>query len=146
MRREEHGLLTQVTSPLWLNFLNIFISVLGVPFSIDVVSLSRLQGRIPVALNFQVRVSYDYCALRMIEMRHGSRYQKVAQLNFEQLRLLVKEKERAIDRLHHDHGLLIGPEVTDHKVVCIPFEVESVDFLIRRERIVMHNQGNSQLP
>ena len=82
----------------------------------------------------------------MIEMRHGSRYQKVAQLNFEQLRLLVQKKERAIDRLHHDHGLLIGPEVTDHKVVGIPFEVESVDFLIRRERIVMHNQGNSQLP
>ena len=79
-------------------------------------------------------------------MRHGSWYQKVAQLNFEQLRLLVKEKERAIDRLHHDNGLLIGPEVTDHKVVGIPFEVERVDFLVRRECIVMYNQGNGQLP
>lgn len=146
MRREKHGLFTQVTGPLWLNFLNIFISVLSVPFSINIITLSRLQGRIPVALNFQVRVRNDYRTLRMIEMRHRSRYQKVAQLHFEQLSFLVKEKERAIDRLYHDHGLLIGPEVTDHKVVGIPFKVERVDFLIRRKCIVMHYQGNCQLP
>ena len=144
MGSQKHGLLSQVTGPVRLNFLYVLVSVLSVALRVNIVPLRRLQCCIPITFNFKIRVRYDDRALRMIKISHGSGYQKVAQLHFEKLRFLVKEEECSIDRLDDDHRLLVWPEVTDDEVECIALEVQSVDFLVRGERIVVHDEGDCE--
>ena len=80
----------------------------------------------------------------MIKISHGSGYQKVAQLHFEKLRFLVKEEECSVDRLDNNYRLLVRPEVTDDEVESIALEVQSVDFLVRGESIVVHNERDCE--
>ena len=43
----------------------------------------------------------------------------------------MQKEESAIDGLNDNDRLLVCSEVTDHKVVGIPFEIQRVDFLVR---------------
>ena len=82
--------------------MNTFISILGVSLRVDVVSLRCLQSSISVTLDLQVRIGDNDRTVRMVEIHHGARDQEIAQLDLEELSLLVQEKESAIDGLH-DH-------------------------------------------
>lgn len=97
MRSQEHGLLAKIARPVWFSFLSILITVLCVSLRINIVALSRLQSRIPIALNLQVRVGYHDCAVGVIEVDHRSWNQKVAELDLKQLRFLVQEEECSIN-------------------------------------------------
>ena len=52
----------------------------------------------------------------------------------------MKEEECSVDRLYDDHRLFVWPEVTDDEVESITLEVQSVDFLVRGESIVVHDE------
>lgn len=82
----------------------------------------------------------------MVEIDNGAWDQEIAQLHLEQLRFLVKEEKRAIDRLDNDYGLPICSEVANHEVVRVALEVERVDFLILREGVVMNDEGDGEFP
>ena len=56
----------------------------------------------------------------------------------------MQEEECSVNRLDYDYRLLVWPEVTDDKVESIALEVQSVDFLVRGESIVVHDERDCE--
>ena len=56
----------------------------------------------------------------------------------------MQEEECSVNRLDYDYRLLVWPEVTDDEVESIALEVQSVDFLVRGESIVVYNERDCE--